>query len=110
MIQANTPFLNDVKEFQKAQKERIFNSFKESETEEFVKAISKKDFQENYPAEKFEHYTIESLNTFRQELVKAEGDSSDLSFKAATKDLKGFVVHNEGSKHIVFVRQKEVGE
>jgi len=103
---------SEIREFQKAQKDRILGMYNNTvEDPKAAKLITKAEFDEQFPADKFEAYSVQSLTKFREDISKAEGiDDKDLAFKKATSDLKHFVVSNEGKQTIVFVREKEKGE
>lgn len=98
---------DDIKDYQKAKKEQIVKAFGMAEDKN-AKLITKAEFEEQFPKEGHEIYSLSSLDKFRKELSKAEG--SDALFKEATKGLKSFVVEGDGKKAIVFVRKKEAGE
>ncbi len=73
--------------------------------------LNKAEFEEQYPADKFEVYTLEAVDKFRQDLIKAEDvEDKDSAFKSATADLKPFVVHADGKQSIMFARKKIKGE
>lgn len=98
---------NDIKDYQKAKKEQILKAFGTVE-DKSAKLITKAEFEEQFPKEGHEIYSLSSLDKFRKELSKA--DDSDGLFQEATKGLKSFVVEGDGKKAIVFVRKKEKGE
>lgn len=102
----------DIKQYQKAKKAQIWETFnKAGENPREATLITKAELDEQYPDESFERYSIGSLSKFRQDLVKAEGvQDKDAAFKEATKGLLPFVVQDGQKKAIVFVRKKEEGE
>lgn len=104
-------FDSEIKAFQKAQKDRILSVFKQEEDPKAAKVITKAEFDEQFPADKFEAYTIQALTKFREDINKADdiADKDD-AFKKATSDLQHFVVHHSGERALVFVRKKEKGE
>lgn len=105
--------IDRIKEFQKTQKLRLVGQYiqKAEESTGTAKLITKAEFDEQYPEKSFERYSLQSVNKFREELMKAEGvDNPEDAFIKATKDLKHFVVQSEGNKAILFVRKKEAGE
>lgn len=109
MIELNNG--KDIKDYHARKRAQIAESFKQVEDAGAAKLITKAEFDELYPAENFERYSVHSLNSFRESISKAEGiENPDEAFKQATKDLKGMVVTDSGKKAIVFVRKKESGE
>lgn len=106
-----TPISQEVADYQKAKKAQILNSFKKGTDDSFAKPITKAEFETEYPVDKFEIYSLQAVDKFRQELNKAEdiADKDD-AFKKATVDLKPFIVHGDGKKVIVFTREKQKGE
>ena len=104
------PNYEEREQFNKAQRAKILSAFKK-EAEGSAHLISKAEFVEKFPADKFEIYTLKSIDNFRQEIVKAQDvEDKDLAFKQATAGLKHFVVTEGDNKNIVFVREKEKGE
>lgn len=101
---------DDIKKAQSEQRARILKNFKNIDEKTAV-LITKADFESEYPKDKFEWYSPQSLTKFRTELSKAEGvTNADEAFKQATTGFKGFVVVEGEKKAIVFVRKKEAGE
>ena len=104
------PNYKEREEFNKAQRAKILAAFKQ-ETEGSAHLITKAEFTEKFPADKYEIYTLKAIDNFRQEIIKAEDvEDKDLAFKQATAGLKHFVVTEGDNKNIVFVREKEKGE
>ncbi len=104
------PNYEEREEFKKAQRSKILAAFKR-ETEGSAHLITKAEFIEKFPTEKYEIYTLKAVDNFRQEIIKAEGvEDKELAFKKATEGLKHFVVTEGDNKNIVFVREKEKGE
>lgn len=101
----------DIDAARKLQKTRILDSFEKAEDSKAAQVITKAEFDTQYPDAEYERYSLKALHSFRGEITKAEdiGDK-DQAFKEAIKDLKSFIVHDEGKKFAVFVRKKEVGE
>lgn len=101
---------DDIRGHQRAKRLQIAEAFNKAEGKE-ARLITKAEFEEQYPAEKYERYSLQALNKFRQDISKAEDvEDKDAAFKGATSDLKSFVVQDGDSKAIVFVRKKEAGE
>lgn len=89
---------------------RIYDSYVQSSGRQ-TQTITKAEFDEQYPSEKWERYTLQAIHKFRTDLIKAEGiEDKDGAFKEAVRDLKSFIVHDNGKKLIVFTREKEKGE
>lgn len=109
---SRVPISQDVADNQKAQKAKIYNMFNEAiKPQAKTEVITKAEFGELYPAEKFEHYSLEAVHKFRQEIMKSEDiTDKDGAFKKATSDLKHLVVHGDGKQVIVFAREKQKGE
>lgn len=103
--------LNDIKAYHAKKRAQIADSFKSVEDPGAAKLITKAEFESQYPSAEYEYYSPKRLTEFREEISKAEGvGNPDEAFKQVTKDLKGFVVTDNGQKAIVFVRKKEIGE
>ena len=105
------PKFQEIQQFQSRRKRQIVDSFVVPEDKGAAQIISKGDFEEAYPLDKFEVYSIQALTKFREDLMKAEGESyTDENFKAAVKGVQSFVVQDNGNQIPVFVRKKEAGE
>lgn len=105
--------INEIKRVQEERKAQIRSAFKEVEAEDAKTAtiITKADFEQQFPADKYEHYSLPSLTKFREELMKSEDvQDKDAAFKEATKDFQHFLVVHGGAKVPVFVREKVSGE
>lgn len=96
-----------IRDHQAKKRAQIASSYDQAE-ENRAKLITKAEFEEQFPTTSHEVYSIQALDKFRKDLMKAEG--SEELFKEATRGLKSFVVQNEDKKAIVFVRKKEKGE
>lgn len=99
---------DEIKTYQKAKRDQILKAFGNVEDNSSARLITKAEFEEEYPSDTHEIYSLSALDRFRKELSKAEG--SDSLFVEATKGLKSLVIENEGKRAIVFVRKKEKGE
>lgn len=102
-----------ITDFKKAQRERILGVFGQplQADNKFARAITKAEFEQEFPADKFEIYSLAKVHAFREQILKSEGvDDKDAFFKAQTEDLKALVIHNGDNKTPVFVRAKEKGE
>lgn len=106
------PISAAIREHQRAKKAQIYNSFKQAvDPSKLAQPISKAEFEEQFPVEKFELYTLTAVDQFRQEILKAEDvTDKDGAFQKATEDLKPFIVHGEGKRVIMFTREKQKGE
>ena len=101
----------DIESHKKDQKIRILESFNQAgPSPKTATVITKAEFDEKFPEQQWERYTLASLHKFRQDIQKSEVENKDEIFKKATSDLKSFIVHNEDKKVIVFARKKESGE
>lgn len=102
----------DIQSHQKAQRAKIVDAYNRSvDSEKTALLITKGEFDEQYPADKFERYSLQSVTKFREDINKADDiEDKDDAFRKATADLKHFVVTEGERKAIVFVRQKESGE
>ncbi len=106
-----TPISQEVADHQKAKKAQIYSSFKKATEDSFARPIAKSEFETQYPADKFEIYSLAAVDKFRQDILKADDVADkDEAFKKATVDLKPFIVHGDGKKVIVFTREKQKGE
>jgi len=99
----------EIVEYQKQKKAQIYNTYKEASSNKPVaQAIVKAEFDEKYPADKFEYYTLSGIDKFRNELMKAEDiEDKDGAFVKACEGLMPYIVYNEGKKVITFVRAKK---
>jgi hypothetical protein len=104
--------LDHIEKARNEQKARIFNTFKEATQEkQTATLISKADFEAQFPSTTHEIYSLKSVNAFRTEISKSDDVvNKDEAFQQATKDLKHFVVQNNGKSAIMFVRKKVSGE
>jgi len=97
--------------YKKAQRHKIFDSYVQSGARQAAAVLTKAEFDEQYPADQWERYTLPAIHKFRTDLMKAEDiEDKDVAFKEATQDLKSFIVHGDGKKTIMFVRKKVKGE
>lgn len=93
----------------KSQKAKIAQAY--SKNTKTATVLTKAEFEEQFPAEKFEIFTLGAVDKFRNDLNKAEDiEDKEGAFKNATSDLKAFVVHSSGKESIMFVRDKVKGE
>jgi hypothetical protein len=104
--------VNDIKEYQKNQRAQIYDSFKNAgDDARSALLITKSEFEVKFPTDQYERYSLSAVHKFREDISKSEEvTDKDAAFKDATKDLKSYVVTNEGKKAIVFVRKKIAGE
>lgn len=105
-------FAKGIEDHKRSQKAKIYGAFnKATEPSKLAVPIAKGDFDTQYPADKFEFYSLAAVDKFRQDIMKADDvEDKDAAFKKATEDLKAHVVHSEGQKAIVFTREKLKGE
>jgi hypothetical protein len=96
-----------IRDYQGKKRAQIANSYGHTD-DNSAKLITKAELEEQFPTTSHEVYSIQALDKFRKDLMKAEG--SEELFKEATRGLKSFVIQNEDKKAIVFVRKKEKGE
>lgn len=103
---------DDIRAYQKAKKSQIWDSFnKASDDSRAAVLITKAELDEQFPSETHERYSLVSINSFREDIMKAEGiEDKEGAFKEASKGLKSFIVTENGKKAILFVRKKEKGE
>jgi hypothetical protein len=103
-------FQDQIKTFQDSQKAKIFNSYeKDSASRKDVDIISKADFEEKFPADKFELYSLLAIHKFRTDLMKSE-NYTDAAFSEAAEGLVPYRVQQEGKQILMFVRAKSVAE
>jgi hypothetical protein len=104
--------IDKIEQARKEQKARIYSAFKEAtQPKQTATLITKAEFEEQYPETQFERYSLKSVSAFRDEINKSETvENKDEAFKAATKDLKHFMVQSGGKHVIMFVRKKQAGE
>jgi hypothetical protein len=104
-----------IKQHRSAQNERILNVYVNAPAKaasKVIEPILKSEFEEKFPEEEYSIFSLHSLDRFRNDLKasvleKGEGaDNSDQIFQDATKDLKGYLVHGEGKKAVLFVAKK----
>ena len=69
------PKFQEIQQFQSGRKSQIVDSFVVPEDKGAAQIISKGDFEEAYPLDKFEVYSIQALTKFREDLMKAEGEN-----------------------------------
>ena len=101
---------DEIRAHQRAKRLQIAEAFEKAQGRT-ARLITKAEFDEEYPSDTYERYSLQALNKFREDLHKAEGvDDPDLAFKTATANLKSFVVQDGEGKAIAFVRKKEKGE
>lgn len=105
---------SDHEDYKKAQRDKILSVFKK-EVEKSAFLIKAEEFEQKFPLDKFDIYTLPQVAKYRDDLSKAEGvDDPDGLFKATTSNLKHFVVEREvdgkTERAITFVREKEKGE
>lgn len=104
--------LNEIEKARTEQKARILSAFKEAtQPKKTATLITKSDFEDQYPDNQYERYSLKSVSAFRDEIMKSESvENKDEAFKQATKDLKHFMVQS-GKQHVImFVRKKQAGE
>lgn len=86
-------------------KNQILGSFKGTEAN-LVKGITVEDFKKAYPAEKFEHYSFESLTKAKDELSKAD-DFKKEQFDEQVADMTLVIVQHQDQKKLMYVREKK---
>lgn len=103
---------DEIRDHQRSQRAKIVAAYnQDDQSDKAAKLITKAEFDEQFPGDKWERYSLQSVNKFREDICKAEGiEDPDDAFKKATSDLKPYVITDGDSKAIVFVRQKEVEE
>lgn len=96
----------------KEQKAKILNSYRNApKYGKEATVLTKAEFEEQYPTSEWEIYGLETVDKFRQDIMKADDIEDKIgAFKQATENLKPFVIHGEGKQIIVFARKKEKGE
>ena len=98
----------EINAHQKEQRAKVVAMYKNVEAEKVANLITKAEFDEHYPTETWERYSLQAVHKFREDIEKAEGiEDKEDSFKKATADLKPFVITEGDNKAIVFVRKKE---
>lgn len=104
-------FQEKIKSFQDSQKAKIVNSYEgdKSNPGKDIQVLTKAEFEEKFPADKFEFYSLLSIHRFRTDLMKSES-YTDAAFSEAAEGLKPYLVHGEGRKQLMFVREKPVAE
>lgn len=102
----------EIAQYQKEKKAQIYGAFKKAtEPGKVALAIVKDEFDQQYPVDKYEYYSLEAVNNFRQDILKADDiEDKDGAFKKATEDLVPFIVHHDGNKALIFTRKKQKGE
>ena len=76
-----------------------------------IEPIIKSEFTERFPSDKFDFYTVDSLDKLRNDLNAtlekgADAKSADETFVELTKDLKAYLVHGDGKRALYFVGKK----
>lgn len=75
--------------------------------QESAKTISKSEFEENYPRDRYEIFTLDSLHSFRQKLNETDSTNADEFFKAECRGLQQFIVYGEHGPKLIFIRERE---
>lgn len=93
----------------KQQKDKILKSYGiDGSKPKVADTLTKSDFEGLYPQDKFEIYSIQKLDEFRQQIIKSEDiEDKDGFFKSSTSDLKSLIVYGEGKPVLLFVRPKK---
>jgi len=91
----------------KAQREKLQDQMTGSykNPEMLVKGLSQEDFNNQFPEDKFERYSFESLSKAKAELKKGE-NFDEQAFDLETSKMKPIVIENEGKKKLMYVREK----
>lgn len=101
---------DEIIDHQRSQRAKIAAAYNQDD-DRIAKLITKAEFDEQFPGDRWERYSLQSVNKFREDICKVEGiEDPDDAFKKATSDFKPYVITDGDSKAIVFVRQKEVEE
>lgn len=86
---------------------QILGSYKGTEAV-LVKGLSMDEFNSQYPKDKFEVYSFESLQNAKNDLKKGE-DFNEVKFDSEVSKMKPIVVQNdEGKKKLMYVKEKAV--
>lgn len=97
----------NIENFKKSQKSRILAVYGVKPNENTAEALVKAEFDEKYPVDKYEIYSIQSLDKFRQDITKSETiEDKDAFFKSAVQDLKPILVYNNGKRELLCVKKK----
>lgn len=101
-------FEQGVSDYKANKKAQIYGAFNKGKV---ATPITKDEFDQEYPVNQFERYSLDALDKFRNDIAKAEDvEDKEGAFKKATEDLAPHLVYNEGKKYIVYTRKKQTGE
>lgn len=89
------------------QKQKIAGSFVQEDN--VVKAISQSEFEESYPADKYERYSLEAVKRFKEDFMKSE-DANEEALAESFKGLEKVVVSDGTLIADVFVREIQTEE